>query len=278
METPEVFYSNLEKCTTKDNFASKLIISVITICGSLGSPIDLLNIFDYYMEEGSDSFELSYVPNSKKTKTEKNKAFYNCLNVTFYYKDINSIESKIAAKVFPNGSIQLPGCRTIDAVNQTPVILFNFIKNIAKKIKNRAQIIKNPELFCLNNVRIVMINSNFSFEKGILQERLKDIINDRKFDGSSESDPKLVWRLASFQPEKYSGINIRYLTKKCRDTNTDLKTVPIKKIDGQISILIFRSGKVTITGAKNSIDLLASYNSIVDIVREFKDYVFYTPR
>src|SRR5690348_9426932 len=95
LETEDIFYNNLSKCRTEDNIASELIVAVMTVCGSLGSPIDLLEIFDYYMDVGYDSFELSYVPNSKKSKGDKNKAFYNCLNVTFYYKDIDSIESKI---------------------------------------------------------------------------------------------------------------------------------------------------------------------------------------
>ena len=291
LEDEETFYSNLSKCKTEDKIATELVVAVMTVCGSLGSPIDLLEIFDYYMDINVDesnessiceTFELSYVPNSKKSKGDKNKAFYNCLNITFYYRDLDSIESKIAAKVFPNGSIQLPGCKTIDTVHRAPEILFNFIEDIAKECrikKPTAQVIKNPKTFKLKNVRIVMINSNFSFEKGILQERLKTTINNFKFEGKEK--PGYIWRMASFQPEKYSGANIRYMTKRCRDETANSflqgKKIPIK-LDGQVSIFIFRSGKGTITGAKNTKDLLETYLAITDLVRKNKNYLFYTPK
>jgi TATA-box binding protein (TBP) (component of TFIID and TFIIIB) len=123
-----------------------------------------------------------------------------------------------------------------------------------------------------------MINSNFSFEKGILQERLKTIINNFKFEGKEK--PGYVWRMASFQPEKYSGINIRYMTKRCRDSTSVLflegKKLPLK-LDGQVSVFIFRSGKGTITGAKNTTDLLETYLAITDLVRKNKNHVFYNP-
>jgi TATA-box binding protein (TBP) (component of TFIID and TFIIIB) len=281
LETEDVFYTNLSKCKTDDKIASELVVAVMTVCGSLGSPIDLLEIFDYYMDVGCESFELSYVPNSKKSKGDKNKAFYNCLNVTFYYKDIDSTESKIAAKVFPNGSIQLPGCKTIDTVHRAPEILFNFIRDIAEECKEKkpdVQVIRNPNTFALKDVRIVMINSNFSFEKGILQERLKTVVNNFKFEGKDK--PEYVWRMASFQPEKYSGCNIRYMTDLCRKQTAQMylesKKIPLK-LDGQVSIFVFRSGKGTITGAKNTRDLLEAYNAITNLVRKNKKLLFYNP-
>lgn len=277
IETKTEFFANLNKCTTDDGTASELVVAVMTVCGSLGTEINLLEIFDYYMEEGYGLFEVSYVPNSKKNRdTIKNKAFYNCLNVTFYYEDSDKIVSKIASKIFPNGSIQIPGCRTIDSVREAPVIIYNFIKDISNKctIKNPdINIIKNLDDFKLKNIRIVMINSNFVFKRGILQERLKNIINANKFDGNSG-----MWRGARFQPEKYSGCNICYLTNQCRETNKEIflkgDKIPIK-LEGQVSVFVFRSGKGTITGAKNTKDLLEAYEAIINLVRNNKTELFY---
>ena len=282
LEKEDTYYSNLNKCETHDKLASPLIVAVMTVCGSVGSGIDLLEIFDYYIEEGCGLFELSYVPNSKKSKDgKKNKAFYNCLNVTFHYKDVDGIESKIASKIFPNGSIQLPGCRTIDSVHKTPEILFNFIRDIALKVQKKKPsciIIRNPDEFMLRNVRIVMINSNFIFEKGILQERLKTIINTLKFEGDDNN--LKIWRMASFQPEKYSGVNARYMTGRCRKEYANHyiegKKIPMK-LDGQVSVFVFRSGKGTITGAKTTADLLETYRAITELVRTNKKHLLYTP-
>lgn len=270
LESDEEYFNNLKKC--KDDISSDLVVAVMTVCGSVGSEIDLLTMFDYYLTNGCE-FELNYVPNSKKSKDgTKNRAFYNCLSVLFYYKDSNGIESKIAAKIFPNGSIQLPGCRTIETVRKAPEILINFINDYSKLCPKSA--IKNPELFKLQNIRIVMINSNFVFESGIVQERLKNVINEQRYEGKME-DVK-VWRMATFQPEKYAGVNIRFWTTKTRINYqqhfTEGKKIPMK-LDGQVSIFIFRSGKGTITGAKNTKDILEAFRNITDIVRNNKQTV-----
>ena len=123
-----------------------------------------------------------------------------------------------------------------------------------------------------------MINSNFIFEKGILQERLKTIINNNRFDG--DGDARKIWRMASFQPEKYSGVNARYMTERCRKEYTNYylegKKIPLK-LDGQVSVFVFRSGKGTITGAKNTKDLLETYKAITELVRNNKKQLLYTP-
>lgn len=274
LESKKEFLKNVSKCNTKDNVASELVIAVMTVCGKLGSGVNLLDIFDYYMKGNCENFELSYVPNSKKTPNgTKNKAFYNCLGVTFYMTDSNGIENKIAAKVFPNGSIQVPGCRTIDAVYKAPKIIYEFIKDISEKIPN---VIKEPDNFNLKDVRIVMINSNFSFHKHINQELVKNLVNENKFEGKMIKDR--MWRIATFQPEKYAGVNIKYWTKKARTKYQkyflEYRPLP-KQVDGQISILIFKSGKGTITGAKNTKDLLEAYNAITNFFRNNNDEIFY---
>jgi TATA-box binding protein (TBP) (component of TFIID and TFIIIB) len=278
LEPESIFNTHISECTTDDKIASDLVVAVITLCGSLGSEINLIEIFEYYTIYGDDEYKLSYVPNSKKTdKVVKTKAFYNCLNVSFKFIDKNGILSNIAAKIFPNGSIQIPGCRTINAVHNTPDIVYEFIKKMdgkCKAIKPNIQIIKNYDSFRLINLKIVMINSNFTFCDKIFQEILKDIINIKKYDGQKDDN---IWRMANFQPEKYSGINIRYLTENCRKNinqafnNGD--KIPMK-LNGQVSIFIFRSGKGTITGAKNTDDLKEAYEAITNIVRINKKEVF----
>ncbi len=294
LEPEKKFCENLKKCVTVDNIASELIVAVITLCGSIGSAINLEEIFNYYnankclcgelcekkCDRYLDNYELNYVLNTKTAgDIVVKKAFYNCLNITFFYSDKKNVKSKIAAKVFPNGSIQIPGCRTIDSVHNTPVSVYEFIENMDKKCKvnnPNLTIIRDPSNYKLKNLKIVMINSNFTFSSKILQEQLKDLLNEFKYDGGVDNDN--VWRMISFQPEKYSGINIRYLTKRCRENiqqnylNGD--RIPMK-LDGQVSIFIFRSGKGTITGAKNTDDLVEAYETITTFLRNNRDKVFY---
>jgi TATA-box binding protein (TBP) (component of TFIID and TFIIIB) len=281
VDSIEDYNNNVSLCKSPDNIASDLVVAVMTVCAELNCVIDLNKIYQMYQDDCSlfnDDFKITFAQNSKKnTDGRKNKAFYNCLSLSFFYTDLG-LKSKVVAKIFPNGSVQIPGCRTIGSVYEAPKIVFNFILNLFKLCPN---IIKSGELN-LSAIRIVMINSNFYFKHnqnnvGINQEKLKDLINKYKFTGDT-SNKLNKWRFATYQPEKYAGVNIRYLTDSARTMYSECfsgtKKIP-KKINGQISIFIFRSGKGTITAAKNTKDLLEAYHSICDIVRSHKNQLFY---
>ena len=47
-----------------------------------------------------------------------------------------------------------------------------------------------------------------------------------------------------------------------------------KKTNGQVTVLIFRSGSVSITGAKNTIELYEAYREIVKVVEENRKEIF----
>lgn len=277
LETEEEFLEGIGKCKTDDGIASQLIVAVMTVCGSLGSEINLLNTINFFNSQERDDFVLSYVPKSEK-KEIKQKAFYNCLGVVFHCTDKNNIKSRISAKIFPNGSIQIPGCRTIDTVYKSSEIIYNFIKDLSIKCIEKQSInniIKNQENFCLKDVRIVMINSNFIINKCIMQERLKNLINESRYDGIDETKS---WRIATFIPEHYAGINARFYTTnlktQIKEKILNGKQIPFK-LDGQVSVFIFKSGKGTITGAKNTKNLYETYLSITNFIRDNKDHVCY---
>ncbi len=268
MDTCEDYNRILNECKTNDGIASNLIVAVITVCGTLSSHIDLLTVSKQNME----GFKMLYEPNKKKktieekvSKTKTKSGFYNSLQIVYNYTDSFGLTSKISAKIFPNGSIHLTGSRNIETAHNAPIKLFNRIKDIPESIKE-------PNNFKLDNLRIAMIDSNFDFKKCILQERLKEKINEFKFDGTE--NPENVWRMATFQPEKYPGVNIRFWTESTRRLHyEDYIKQPIK-INGQVAILIFRSGKCTITGAKNMKDIKEAYDAISNLVRNNENLLF----
>lgn len=268
MDTPEDYNRILSECKTNDGIASDLIIAVITVCGTLSSHIDLLMV----SKQNVHGFKISYEPNKKKktieekgSKIKTKSGFYNSLQIEYNYTDSSGLSSKISSKIFPNGSIHLTGSRNIETAHNAPIVLYNLIKNVPESIKE-------PNNFKLDNLRIIMINSNLSFKSCILQERLKEKINEFKFDGSDSSEK--VWRMATFQPEKYPGVNIRFWTESTRRCHSeDYIKQPIK-INGQVSVLIFRSGKCTITGAKNMKDIKEAYDAITNLVRNNQNLLF----
>jgi TATA-box binding protein (TBP) (component of TFIID and TFIIIB) len=278
MDSIEEFEQVMSECTT-DGIASPLIVAIMTICGTLTSQIDIPLLATATDEAEKRGIQLNYRPDKKGSERSEREVserserevsetggrghkktvhnFYNCLKAVYYYTDKNGGKNKISAKVFPNGSVQITGCRNIETAHNAPNVLYEFIKSVPNSIKT-------PNDFRLINLRTVMINSNFNFKKSVLQERLKDEINKRMYNG--EDTDLNVWRIATFQPEKYPGVNIRYLTKSVRENHKkDYFSQPLK-INGQVGIFIFRSGKGTITGAKNVHEIKEAYEEITKFV------------
>ena len=320
----KTFNKELENVKTEDGFASPLKLSVCTICGSLSSIINLNNmVMTLYGNKpflvGEDDFivinineiteekdvmvlspeikkkrdgtdkkitvgkileknypmkdkliRFIYKPNSKKSKEKKKKgedSFYNSVQIKFKHK-----ESNIDAKVFPNGILQIAGSRTIEVANEVPVKVMNIIKKYAKDSTDIQKL--KPE-----KIKIEMLNTNFKFNNLIYQEFLKDRINEESFNKGGE------WRVASFDPVRYSGIKAQHWmpdtierwTEKLKKPPTNKKKRHIipKKVAGQTAVLIFRSGNVIITGAKSVNQLKQAYDCIVELVRRYRDDVTY---
>ena len=226
---------------------------------------------NYPLQDGFIRFV--HKPISKKSKNKKKKGndtFYNCIKIEFKNKDNN-----ISTKLFPNGKIQIAGCRTIHMAN----VISNNIKEIVEKYGKEA--ILSPQSYGLENVRIGMINTNCSFHKNICRDSLKDYINKNSVLKGGR------WRKADFDPEIYPGVNAKHWGQETVEkyfsilegTAPDYKNgkkrrVPTK-VDGQTAVLVFRSGKVIITGSKTLEQLRDAYNDLVSIVAKYEEHILY---
>jgi len=274
MEEINEFNKKISELKSSLDIATPLKIVVINVCAVVSSRLDLQTLYDN--RHLRDTWSFKYKPLDKKnvsseiivktktktTKIKKDKSestFYNCIIIDFKYNNLN-----ISCKVFPNGKLQITGLKTISDAHEIPVLLFNFIKDV-----------KQTNIY-LKDQKIGMINSNFLFNKTINQELLKNIINDKyKYNGTDG-----FFRIATFNPEQFPGINIKFWTEATRlrykkyfnnDLNIKHKKIPTSKIDGQISIFIFRTGKVTITAAKTTNELAEAYLCITSLVYKHKE-------
>jgi len=302
MESEISFNENIKNIVIDPEISGPLKISVITVCATVSSKLDLdylfktLRNFDINLPENilNDTYfldiaeeyrnpfhnlSIDYNPTNKKnskveiitstkTKVSKTKvktSFYNCLKMSFTFQETNNI----SCKIFPNGLLHITGSKTIEVAHAIPQLLYQFINN-------NQPAIKEPELFQLKDQRIVMINTNFALKVSskeslmslkLNQELFKNILNTNY----SISNGGCI-RLATFYPEQYPGINIKFWTKKAllqyKEHLATSKKIPKNKIDGQISIFIFKSGKISITAAKNSADLEEAYKGIIEIIRK----------
>ncbi len=158
------------------------------------------------------------------------KKFNNC----FIFKLTHNESTNISVKVFVNGKIQITGCKTIETAHTVPV-------SVHDTLLNYKHYIENLETYHLSDIKIGMINSNFRLNFKLNLVELQDFITSNTSDYS-------LFQYSSYQPDKYCGINL-----KCHKN---------------ISIFIFGSGAINITGAKNSIDLKEAYDSINELIKK----------
>lgn len=130
-------------------------------------------------------------------------------------------------KVFPNGSIQIAGCSN----------LMN-CERVLKQLQSILNHILNIDV-SLDTFRVVMINSNFSLNYLVnLNEIEETFSNNDLFN-------------VSFDPDKYSAVKIKFQPAK------DMK---------RVTVSIFSTGKVIITGAETLKEIAYSYRVINDMI------------
>lgn len=246
--------------------------STITVCFDIGTKINIKNVVDTFNTnfDNHDIFQkIKYKEGTKKSKKkELNDAFYNqcsmVLSITDNESKIQNQTSKINIFIFPNGSFRTVGCRTIKTVTIMINEIFCFFKY------NNGLVLDKDKL-SLNNIRITMINSDFKLNRKIKQKKLFDIICNEY---TIENDGNI--KSCLYDPDKYPGINIKFLKDVSKiDSSKSYTRKGRKKIDGEVSVLIFRSGSIIITGYKKPIEAKYAYEYINQILLKHSDIVLY---
>ena len=142
--------------------------------------------------------------------------------VTLGYIDMFSTKS---IKVFPNGSVQVAGCSDLFDCNR-------IIKQLTLLLKDILNIKRDIPT---NSFRVVMINSNFSLNYNInLITLYKHFLSETTFN-------------VTFDPDRYSAVKIKFKPA------SDMK---------QVTVSIFGTGKIIVTGAETLREIAYSYNII----------------
>lgn len=249
--------------------ATKLTPSTITVCFDINTKINIKNVVQTFEKnyENHDVFQnIKYKAGTKKSKDkELNDAFYNQCSMVLSIEDdeskIQKQTSKINVFVFPNGSFRTVGCRTI----KTCAIMINELYCFFKYNKN---LVENPSTFSLRNVRISMINSDFKLSRKIKQKKLFNLLKKYTIENGGNI------RINTFNPDKYPGINVKYLKDTTKVNSSDKFTRKgRKKIDGEVSILIFRSGSIIITGYKKPTEAKHAFKYLSEILIQNQEVV-----
>lgn len=244
------------------SFNPNLRVSTMTLISDLNTVIDLNDLYENveandrikYIEHGVNNKGINH-KNSKSRKNEKKKFFYNQITAHIFEEKI------INVKIFNNGKIQMTGVKNINQGENVLKILIDTIKNIPDDILDK---ILTNKLLHSNPMEVALINSDFDCGFKIKREILHRKIIERGY-------------YSSFEPTIYPGVNIKYYFNKekqnsgicnCKSQcNGRGKNGFCKKI----TVAVFNSGKIIITGGQSYEQLNKAYEFIDDILKNSKE-------
>jgi TATA-box binding protein (TBP) (component of TFIID and TFIIIB) len=174
----------------------------------------------------------------------------------------------IYIRVFKNGSISMTGCK----IKEDGIAVVKILENFIKKQKSLFSSEKERKNFEIGSFELTMINSNYLIGFKIDRNRLFE-----HFD----TETKLF---CSYKPNIYAGVKIGFFYNSIKDEQDGVCSCPnsvctLKKSsigkgsgngEGQckkVTIAIFETGKIVITGGRNITQARAAYNYINQIIK-----------
>jgi TATA-box binding protein (TBP) (component of TFIID and TFIIIB) len=276
----------------KQATASPYRISTITATGSVGTEIDLDLLFDelcvainehgvgktvmdcfgfVYAEYGKKKSITYYKGIAKKYMTHNDKTsgfkrFDNQLTVVYRYNE----DSLINIKVFKNGNIQMTGVKNTSNGQDMIDILINHIKQIQQT--KHIPIVVNVESLNNCNYKIALINSDFKVNFEVKRDKLHNVLKQR-------------YNIrCSFEPCIYPGVKIQYFWNIINSKKDGVCKCSASCINGKgngsgdtdckkITIAVFQSGCVIITGAQTTEQIDDTYEFICNVLFEHRDNI-----
>lgn len=241
-----------------------LRVSTMTLVSKISSNINLtkffenINISDHikFIEYGENPVKGEPYNPKKNTKKKKNY-FYNQITLHVF------LEKFVNVKIFNNGRIQMTGLKS----KGNGIKIINIIISEIQKLspEKKTEIVDSDTIEIVSS-NIVLINSDFDIKFKINNEILQRIIIENGY-------------YSSYEPLIYPGVNIKYYynTEKqntgicnCeRECNGKGKDGLCKKI----TIAVFNSGKIIITGGQKIEHLNTAYDFITDLIIKRKEEI-----
>ncbi len=238
---------------------SKLKVSTITICFNFNQVINLELLNEKLPKEAN----IQYLPKSRKSKVKmeakKNQkkkekdSFYNSFEIKLPVIDNskgNMIVSNLSVYIFPNGKFKMVGIRTIRTINYAINELIDIINYVPGTVED-------PKSLNAENISIQMICSDFVI-KPIKEDTDGWCIRQEQFKNILVNEYQLSATFSSLV--NYPGINLK---------------IKSERTGKNITLLIFRSGSIIITGAKNAEDVASSFKFITDVINDHHNELFY---
>jgi len=250
------------------HFSENLHISTMVQIGKLNTKIILkslgesLNINEniLYVEYGSEINKGLNDKKLSKKKLDSKKYFYNQL--TLHIHNNLKKNKRVNVKIFNNGRIQMTGINSDKVGNTTMEIL---LKELLK-LSNKRDIFNETDIKQIGDLETVLINSDFDIHHEVDRAGLHRTIVENGY-------------LSSYEPCNYPGVNIKYYFNPCKrnfgicDCEKPCNGKGLNDTCKKITIAVFKSGKIIITGGRNKHHVQTAYEFITDFIEENKSVV-----
>jgi TATA-box binding protein (TBP) (component of TFIID and TFIIIB) len=239
----------------------KLHISTMsTICKifKIGNKsINIENIYNFLPVSYDDVLSINFKNNCRtidekyKKKEKKKKTKKIVKKVNNFFNQITLLMAvdenrKINTKLFTNGSVQMTGSKSILDNFKILNKLIECLKTTYIVDGEEKKLVENPELLEISDFKISMINTNFGIGSEINREELLKIIKQNDL-------PNIK---AKLKPDIHAAINIELLVQ-----------------DYIVTILVFKTGNIIITGGKNSVHINTAYEYITKLIEDNKSKI-----
>ena len=248
-------------------------ISTMTVTGSINSTIDLQKLFDSidiqiydnikYIEYGSNKNEHHCKGEKvKEQKKQQKKRFDNQMTLHMY-----DDKYKYNMKLFKNGNVQMTGVKDVSKGRSIIDELIKILKITNKMCKDDEKIILEEDKIQNINFDTRLINCDFKVSYKINRGHLHKLLT-QKYGLTCSYEPCIYQGVKlSFFMNNYSKDGICSCAKKClgKGGNTICK---------KITVAIFQSGCVTITGSNNVSQINYVYKFMSDLLEKNMEDVY----
>ena len=243
-----------------------LRISTMTQIAEISSKINLNNLYKYleptdtirYLSFGSELSKGEITKKIKKPRKDKEKKFfYNQITIHIFFEKIVNV------KIFNNGRIQMTGLKSSEQGKEVIKIFLEEVNKLSEEYKKEIYEVVNPKFTW---IKTVLINSDFDLHYKVDREALHRSIIDEGY-------------YSSFEPCIYPGVNIKYYYNKFKENNGICDCEKMCNGKGKdntckkITVAVFNSGKIIITGGNSMEHIEIAYNFIYNFIESRKDII-----
>lgn len=246
-------------------------ISTMTQVASLNTLIDLASLFQSLPKDGTKAMTYAIFGYEAKGESGKKKKVLGDETVAgkarkrYFFNQVTlhvQVEKQINMKVFNNGGIQMTGLRSAKQGSDAIATLIQYVGALAPELQEKIFVETRSPITV--NPRMVMINSDFDLKMKIDREKLhRHIVSSGQY--------------SSYSPEIYPGVNIKYYYNLAKQQDGVCNCEGVcdgKGHDGackKVTIAVFRSGKVIITGGQTMDHLYTAHTFICKFIKERPD-------